>query len=76
MTITYGAGPVYHVTGNLPRLIDQNLDAAVELAVKHSIETGGTHGILVTRHRPGSFTVALTSEIPFGTIQERDHLDG
>lgn len=76
MTITKGTGPVYHVTGNQPHLIDRNLNTAVELAVKQSIEAGGRHGILVMRHGPGSFTVAVSDEVPSGTTHEREHHDG
>lgn len=73
MTITKGLGPVYYVTGSQPRLIAQNLDTAEELAVKHSLETDGRHGILITRNGPGSFTVAVSEDVPYGTTHEREH---
>lgn len=76
MTITKGTGPVYHVTGNQPHLIAQNLDTAEELALNQAIESDGRHGILVTRHGPGSFTVAVSDEVPYGTTHEREHHDG
>ena len=76
MTITKGTGPVYHVTGTQPHLIARNLDTAEELAVRHAIETDGRHGILITRHGPGSFIVAVSEEVPYGTTYEREHHDG
>ena len=72
MTITKGAGPVYHVTGNQLHLVEKHLDRAVEMAVQQAIESGGRHGILVTRHGPGSFTVAVSDEVPYRTTQERE----
>lgn len=76
MTITKGNGPTYHVLCNQPHLIDQDLDAAVELAVKQSIESGAKHGILVTRFGPSSFTVAVSAEVPYGMTHEREHQGG
>ena len=29
-----------------------------------------THGILITRNRPGHYTVALSEEVPFGMTRE------
>ncbi|MGY3318499.1 hypothetical protein ACVWZ7_001602 [Arthrobacter sp. TE12232] len=72
MTVTKGAGPVYHVTGNQLHLVENHLDRAVEMAVQQAIASGGRHGILVTRHGPGSFTVAVSDEVPYGTTQERE----
>jgi hypothetical protein len=65
------AGPVYHVTADEPRLIDERLDAAEKLAQERALREG-RHGILVTRHGPTSFTVALSLVVPYGTTQERD----
>ncbi|WP_311764355.1 hypothetical protein [Arthrobacter ipis] len=33
----------------------------------------GTHGILVTRHRPGNYTAALSEQVPFGMTREVIH---
>lgn len=32
------------------------------------------HGILVTRHRPDTFTVTLSPDVPYGMTYERDDL--
>jgi hypothetical protein len=69
--ITATTGPVYHVTADEPRLIAERLDAAEKLAQGRA-STEGRHGILVTRHGPTSFTVALSLDVPYGTTQELD----
>lgn len=54
----------------------QTLEERLEAAVKHLQETAiltGTHGILVTRHKPGSYTAALSDQVPFGTTRELIH---
>lgn len=68
MITTLKAGSVYHVTGDEPRSIQEDLDSCVELARHHALD--GRHGILVTRLGPGSFTVALSAEVPYGVTQE------
>jgi hypothetical protein len=62
---------MYHVTADKPQLIDQDLNAAVAIAQQQAIK-GGRHGILVTRHGPASFTVAVSADVPYGITQERD----
>ena len=45
----------------------------LERAVESLIETAalnGTCGILVTRHEPGSYTVALDESVPCGQTRE------
>jgi hypothetical protein len=69
--ITDAARLPYHVTADEPQLIAERLDAAEKLAQVRALSEG-THGILVTRHGPASFTVALSSDVPYGTTQERD----
>lgn len=69
MITTLNAGSAYHVTGGTPLLIQEDLDSAVELARRHAIQDG-RHGIMVTRLGPGSFTVALSAEVPFGVTHE------
>jgi hypothetical protein len=69
MITTLKAGSAYHVTGDNPQSIQEGLDSAVELARQQAM-TDGRHGILVTRLSPASFTVALSSEVPYGTTQE------
>lgn len=47
------------------------LDDAV--AAAHTVaRADGTHGILVTRHDFGHFSVTLTPDVPFGLVQEDD----
>ncbi|RKO20424.1 hypothetical protein D7Z96_18820 [Pseudarthrobacter phenanthrenivorans] len=69
MITTLKAGSAYHVTGNTPQSIQEDLDSAVELARQQAMKDG-RHGVLVTRHDPASFTVALSHEVPYGTTQE------
>lgn len=69
MITTLKAGSTYRVTGDNPQSIQEDLNSAVELA-RHQAMQDGRHGILVTRLGPGSFTVALSAEVPYGTTQE------
>lgn len=69
--ITATTGPIYHVRADEPQLIAERLDAAEKLAQERALREG-SHGILVTRHGPTSFTVALSADVPYGTTQERD----
>jgi hypothetical protein len=62
-------GHVYHVTADNPRLIDEDLSKAVELAQRRAMKEG-RHGILVTRYAPGSFRVAVDATVPYGVTQE------
>jgi hypothetical protein len=52
-------------------LIAERLDAAEKLARAQAFKEG-SHGILVTRHGPTSFTVDLSPEVPYGITRERD----
>jgi hypothetical protein len=69
MITTLKAGSAYHVTGDTSQSIQEDLDSAVELARQQAMKDG-RHGILVTRLGPASFTVTLSSEVPYGTTQE------
>jgi hypothetical protein len=69
MILTSECGLVYRVTGEKPRLIDSDLNAAVDLALEHAMK-GRRHGILVTRHSPASFTVAVSAKVPYGSTEE------
>ncbi len=51
--------------------MDLQLEAAVTEVRERAIQEG-RKGILITRHAPGSFTVALSDEVPYGLTQERD----
>jgi hypothetical protein len=63
------SGHIYHVTGDEPWLIDEDLRKAVELAQRRAMKEG-RHGILVTRYSPGSFSVAVSADVPYGVTQE------
>lgn len=63
------AGCVYHVTGDKPASIQEDLDSAVELAFDEALNDG-RHGILVTRLGPASFTGTSSTDVPYGTTQE------
>ncbi|WP_442543799.1 hypothetical protein ACSBOX_18690 [Arthrobacter sp. KN11-1C] len=69
--ITANTGPISHVTADEPQLIAERLNAAEKLAQEHALREG-SHGILVTRYGPTSFTVTLSSDVPYGITQERD----
>jgi hypothetical protein len=69
---TTETGRVYGVTGDTARMVSEDLNAAVELAERHAMAEG-KHGVLVTRHGPASFTVAVCGHVPYGITQEREH---
>jgi hypothetical protein len=69
MITTIQTGHTYHVTGDKPQSIQEDLDSAVELA-RHQATKDGGHGILVTRLGPGSFTVTVSADVPYGITQE------
>jgi hypothetical protein len=69
MITTIKAGRSYHVTGDRPQSIQEDLDSAVELVRQRAMDDG-PHGILVTRLGPASFTVTLSAEVPYGTTQQ------
>ena len=51
------------------KVLDERLDAAVKCLQEAAMLTR-THGIVVTRNRPGSYTAALSEEVPFGMTRE------
>jgi hypothetical protein len=51
------------------RVLDERLDAAVKDLQEAAMLTG-THGIIVTRNRPGSYTATLSDQVPFGMTRE------
>ncbi|MBT2547721.1 MULTISPECIES: hypothetical protein [Arthrobacter] len=51
------------------QILDERLDAAVKNLQEEAMLTG-THGIIVTRNRPGSYTATLSDQVPFGTTRE------
>lgn len=52
--------------------MDAQLDAAIATA-RSAAFAARTHGVLVTRHDFGHFTMALSPEVPFGLVLEQDH---
>lgn len=50
---------------------DAQLEAAVATMRAQAV-LDGKRGILVKRHAPGSYTVELSDEVPFGLTHERD----
>lgn len=63
--------PFLTVTATDPDSRDLELDAAVAAMSEQAI-LDGRRGILVTRHAPGTFTIELSDEVPFGLTHERD----
>lgn len=77
MIKTFEQDEHFHVTGTTPNEIHSGLDTAVELAQLRATDDGG-RGILVTRHRPDLYSVALNARVQFvpwqpsmGFIDER-----
>lgn len=53
-------------------LLDDRLNDAV-LGLQRLAMLTGTHGILLTRHKPGHYTAALSDQVPFGMTREIVH---
>lgn len=51
----------------------EKLDAAVAVAQTNALADGRL-GVLVTRHDFGHFSVALSSNVPFGLVHEDDQV--
>jgi hypothetical protein len=71
MITTIEPGRYFHVTGHTPGQIDDDLHTAVEKARAHASQEPWL-GILVTRHSPEVYTVALSFLVPYGQTFERD----
>jgi hypothetical protein len=54
------------------RLLDERLNEAV-LGLQRLAMRTGTQGILLTRHKPGHYTAALSDQVPFGMTRELVH---
>ena len=54
------------------RVLDERLEEAVRGLQEVAMVTG-THGILLTRHKPGHYTAALSDQVPFGMTRELVH---
>jgi hypothetical protein len=55
------------------KALQEQLDAAHE-AVRSVAALGRQHGVLVTRHRHDTYTVAVSPEVPYGMTYEREGL--
>src|SRR3712207_3917237 len=51
--------------------IQEQLDSAHE-AVQSLAIAEGQNGVLIIRHRPGTYTLAVSPEVPYGMTYERD----
>lgn len=71
MIISTEFGRSYRVTGDSRQVIDADLARAVELVQRTAIKEA-QGGVLLTRHGPACFTVAVSDEVPYGTTQERE----
>ncbi|WP_442543636.1 hypothetical protein ACSBOX_17715 [Arthrobacter sp. KN11-1C] len=72
MITTVAEGRHFHITGDTPAIIQADLGAAVDMVKTHAIQERA-HGILVTQHGPGTYTVAMSPEVPYGrTLEKRD----
>jgi hypothetical protein len=69
MIKTTVTGNIFLVSGDQPQVIEVDLNAAVDLARQLAMKQG-RHGILITRHTPASFTVAVSPEVPYGVTRE------
>lgn len=58
------------ITATDRKSLDRQLDAAVAIAREQAMPEG-RRGILVTRHGPDAFTVALSDDVPFGLTREQ-----
>ena len=54
------------------QVLDERLDDAVRGLQQIAMATG-TQGILLTRHKPGHYTAALSDQVPFGMTRELIH---
>ncbi|MET3174687.1 UNVERIFIED_ORG: hypothetical protein ABIB52_002538 [Arthrobacter sp. UYCu721] len=70
MISTIEAGRAFSIEASNPRLIEEELNMAVDAAIQHAMEEG-RYGILVTRHGNTAFTVAVSAKVPYGqTLEE------
>ncbi|RKR20904.1 hypothetical protein [Arthrobacter oryzae] len=53
-------------------VLDERLDDAVR-GLQQLAMTTGTQGILLTRHKAGHYTAALSDQVPFGMTRELVH---
>lgn len=58
--------------GNGWHALQEQLNIAHE-EVRSLAISGGRNGVLITRHRHDTFTVAVSPDVPYGMTYERDH---
>ena len=73
MITTIAAGH-YRVTASTRHEIDEGIHTALEAAQHYSM-TGSRQGIVITRHAPDSYTVAVSQDVPYGLTVEAKELD-
>jgi hypothetical protein len=54
-----------------PAAVDSQLDAAVDALLQAAMED--QQGVLVTRHSPRHYSVAVSAAVPFGTTMEQSY---
>lgn len=67
-------GRYFHVTVENGEHRDAELTAAINMA-HSSAQSHGWMGVMVTRHSPVVFTVALNESVPYGVTAEREAAD-
>ncbi|QSZ55616.1 hypothetical protein AYX19_21225 (plasmid) [Paenarthrobacter ureafaciens] len=71
MITTLDSGRYFHVSGETSDEIQQDLDKAVQRAEGYA-QREGWQGVLVSRHQPNLYTVAVSAEVPYGLTRERN----
>lgn len=71
MISTIETGRAFFIKATDPRLIDEELNTAVDAAIQHAMEDC-RYGILVTRHGNTAFTVTVSAKVPYGQTLEED----
>jgi hypothetical protein len=70
MISTIEPGEAFFIEAGDPRLLEEELNTAVDAAIQQATEEG-RHGILVTRYGNTTFTVAVSAKVPYGqTLEE------
>lgn len=64
--------PTIEIQVDSRKVLDDRLNDAVHGLQRIAMKTG-THGILLTRHKPGHYTAALSDQVPFGMTRELVH---
>lgn len=59
------------ITPETPTERDTRLNEAIDQAMSTAARAR-SGGVLVTRHAPAHFTVAVTNQVPYGQVEELD----